>query len=78
MSVTVVAQTASGPVVIGSFEDERAAGRFCRQEQRVLRDGGYAEDVTAIELRSGDAGDTQTPAGESNEQRAQMRREITS
>lgn len=50
MTSHVIAQTPDGSVVIGTFEDEKTAAEFCRRERRVLRDGGYAEDVTAIEL----------------------------
>lgn len=68
MSHHIYAITANdGPVMIGSYETAAAAQAACRREQRVLRDGGYAEDVTAIELQSGDAGDTQTPDGSESE-----------
>lgn len=62
MSMRVVAQTNTGPVTILSGEDDQTTIAFYRHELRTLRDGGYAPEVTAIELLSDDAGDMPTPA----------------
>lgn len=62
----VIAQTtSSGPVVLGRYETEKEQRRQYALAVRCLAEGGFS-DVTAIELASGEATDTQTVALENN------------
>lgn len=59
-----------GPIVLHICETQQEQRRIYQAEVCSFRDGGFAEEVTAIEMDSGGATDTQPVAqDDSNDER---------